>query len=468
MAGAASAACRAAAIADPALVHAAPHQLDPGRLGGLGDAARGRDAAALHQLDVEDAVGARPDEEARRRPPGRAGSRRRRAGRARRGEPGAAPPRSRAAPAARRTRGRGRACRRSSGGARRRRSRCWRRCGARRRGRPPRAAAPAARRRLRRRAPSLTLRARKPRPTYSRASATASSTGLMPIVIEVGSASCARPSRSTTGRPRWRPRRSHSAMSQAARAAGAPGSSRSSSSAARPRSPASRPPTAARAARSSAARAGRRRLAGHADRGRGVAEPHLPAGVEAHEEELDVGDGAPRDGVRPGQRQALAPDLDGRSILIVPRPRAKPRQRRGERLALVGERPRHRQAELGREIRSASRARVASSRPFAVERDAEHRARRSGRPARPRRRAPGCALPSPRAPRRARAPARATSTTPAGAAREDQLRAAGTARIAQRRLALDQDQVGRWPRARRPPPRARARRRRSRWASSRG
>jgi len=89
--------------------------------------------------------------------------------------------------------------------------------------------------------PIFTFSARNPRAMYSSASASVSSSGRMPIVIEVGSSRCTRPSRSTRGRPASRAHRSWIAMSSAARAPGVAGVSASTVLTSSRTSPMSRP-----------------------------------------------------------------------------------------------------------------------------------------------------------------------------------------------------------------------------------
>ena len=144
-------------------------------------------------------------------------------------------------------------------------------------------------------------------PGTRRPRASASSVSLMPMVIEVGSAACARPSSSHSGRPSAWACRSYSAMSTAARAAGVAGIRCRSCRASEPRPGRADvlPDQELQRARRQRLLAGLVGLAGHVRLGRGRPQPHAaPRVAQHHHHRLDRGHGAEGDGVRPARGMA--------------------------------------------------------------------------------------------------------------------------------------------------------------------
>ncbi len=146
---------------------------------------------------------------------------------------------------------------------------------------------------------------RRPRPESPRSD-------LMPIVIEVGSASWARPRTSASGRPaRW-PRRSCSAMSTAARAAGVNGKRSADSRQSARRVRTSRPRSHSRLPGVRRGATALVRLAGDVLAGGARAEAREAVlRLDAHDDVLDLGHRLlSRDGVGASQRKPLGGDRD--------------------------------------------------------------------------------------------------------------------------------------------------------------
>ena len=178
--------------------------------------------------------------------------------------------------------------------------------------------------------PSLTLSARKP---CAEVLARRGERRVRSAGCRSSPTSAARGARGRAGRrpatPSCWPRRSQSAMSQAARAAGAAAKLALEQPRERCRARAASSPTSTSAGGVERRPAGGRRLAGHLDRGRGAARAGEPPAWMRTKNELDVGDRLARDRVGLGERQLpLRGPRRRRSSRPRVRARAKSRARR--------------------------------------------------------------------------------------------------------------------------------------------